>query len=458
MKNIHTTPDSKLFSLDNSNPNKDWVNREELNNNAKIEGAREAARANCDISVLKMWFNKIYQQIREGIQNQSESQKRQKDKLEEKIVGLSRHNEKLDNEIDGLKVNISDKEQSIEGLKVEEEKKHVKFQSEISSLKEEIDRIRSGDKSFIDDESRESDKLGFWLGVTILVFLTLYLFIFYISVIYSAFIFDVNEWVENNLQNKEILTNTIVNLKAIPETFSKNGFLGVIFLFSAAFLFIGLGYLIHKFDQAKAKLKTISIYTFTFLFDALLAYSIVRDIHVAKFKSGEVFTEWNFFIAFSDTNFYIILMAGFSIYIIWGIILGYVLKEYDNLAPAKVAIRKRKINLKITKENIKKSEERFDKMKVEVKGEIDVIKNEIKTVGGKIENNKTAIETSKKEIENINRTIEIPVAEVKRIITEFTVGWTNQINLIFPNDDAQGKVLECKDAKESFFKSISNPN
>ena len=75
MKNIHTTPDSKLFSLDNSNPNKDWVNREELNNNAKIEGAREAARANCDISVLKMWFNKIYQQIREGIQNQSESQK-----------------------------------------------------------------------------------------------------------------------------------------------------------------------------------------------------------------------------------------------------------------------------------------------------------------------------------------------------------------------------------------------
>jgi archaellum component FlaC len=151
-------------------------------------------------------------------------------------------------------------------------------------------------------------------------------------------------------------------------------------------------------------------------------------------------------------------MAGFSIYIIWGIILGYVLKEYDNLAPAKVAIRKRKINLKITKENIKKSEERFDKMKVEVKGEIDVIKNEIKTVGGKIENNKTAIETSKKEIENINRTIEIPVAEVKRIITEFTVGWTNQINLIFPNDDAQGKVLECKDAKESFFKSISNPN
>ena len=196
-----------MASINESNGNKEWCNRTAINENPQIEGAREAARANCDISVLKMWFNKIYQQIREGIKNLSESQKRQINKLEEKVVGLSRHNEKLTNEIDACNSNISDKEKNIGEIKLREENASDKYQNDVNELKQEIEKIRSGDKSFIDDESKDSDKLGFWLGLTILAFLSIYLFIFYISVIYSAFIFDVSEWANNNLQNKEMFVN-----------------------------------------------------------------------------------------------------------------------------------------------------------------------------------------------------------------------------------------------------------
>jgi predicted nucleic acid-binding Zn-ribbon protein len=456
MEDNSKIPNSNVFAINTSPTNNEEIINEEFRREPQLEGAKQAARANCDVSVLKMWFNKIYQQIREGIQNMSDSQLRQVDDLEQKVVGLSSHNETLKGNISGLKENISKKEQKIQESNSKRDQKLDECNNEVKFVNEEIDKIRSGDKSFIDDESKESDKLGFWLGTVILFFLTLYLFIFYISVIYSAFIFDVKEWVINNSNNKKILTNTIVNLEAIPDTSSKHGIIGVIFLFSAAFLFIGLGYLIHKFSESKAVLKSFLIYTFTFLFDALLAYSIVRDIHVAKYEAGDLTTAWSFSKAFVDTNFYIILMAGFSIYIIWGIILSYVLKEYDNLAPAKVAVRNRKIKIKYINKEKEEAKELHDKRKTEIDKEIDFVNEQIFNIDKKIENNKTAIDSNNSAIENIKRKIEIPIAEVKRIITAFTVGWTNQINLLFPEDQAPKKALECMETKEAFFVNISN--
>lgn len=449
--------DSGMFALNNSSLPVGAFDEIKLVENPKLEGARQAGRAGCDVNVLRMCFNMIFQKTKEDIDGLSDNQKRQIADLEKKITGLGSHNQTLEGEIENNNNIVTEKNKKIENLKKTKNEKNEECNIEIKKIREEIDKIRSGDKDFIDDESKDSDKLGFGLGLTILLFLSIYLFIFYISVIYSAFIFDVSQWVQQNLQNKQILTNSIVNLQAIPDTYAKDGgVLGVIFLFSAAFLFIGLGYLIHKFQESKSIVKSVLIYTFTLLFDALLAYTIVRDIHEAKFQSGIVYTQWKFMDVFSSTNFYIILMAGFSIYVIWGVILSYVLKEYDSLAPAKNAIRSRKKKIKHIEEDKKDIQIQFTKDTEEVNVEISSINDKIQALRTKIENDITAIETNNKEMEHIKLRIEFPIAEVKRRITEFTLGWSNQINLIFQDNDAIQRVSECRLAKEEFFNSISN--
>ena len=88
--------------------------------------------------------------------------------------------------------------------------------------------------------------------------------------------------------------------------------MGLLFLFTASFMFIALGFLLHWFSQKGRRIFLYILYVFTFLFDAFLAYEIVHKIHSASSIVNEV-EPWRISMAFSDMKFYIILFAGLAL-------------------------------------------------------------------------------------------------------------------------------------------------
>lgn len=209
--------------------------------------------------------------------------------------------------------------------------------TKLEEKRAELVGVRAGDSAVIEAQGL-SDRTSFYIASAILLLLTLYLFLFYVSAIYNAFIFDAASATEEGLRTGRELSVTIFNGAAFQKAWSA-GVMTFLFLSSAPSIVLGLGYLVHHFLREGKKLAIVMIFGVTFLFDFLLAYEIVYQIHRIKILTGE--TEVPFSLGFLATQaeFYIILLAGFVVYIIWGFILKVVLEGVEQFRPARVAAR-----------------------------------------------------------------------------------------------------------------------
>jgi uncharacterized membrane protein len=95
------------------------------------------------------------------------------------------------------------------------------------------------------------------------------------------------------------------------------------------FVFLGLGYLIHMFGENKNWLnyvKMFLLFVVTFVFDAILAYEIESKIY----ELNKTFDSppFDLSIAFTKNQFWGIIFAGFVVYIIWGLVFDFIMKEH----------------------------------------------------------------------------------------------------------------------------------
>ena len=111
-------------------------------------------------------------------------------------------------------------------------------------------------------------------------------------------------------------------------------------------------------------------------------------IYNANFNAGVVTEPWKAKFAFEDTDFYIIIFAGFAAYIVWGFILTYVIDEYDNIVPARVEIKKTEVEIKHLLEQADIIKESFSKKIALLQGVIKEIETEIENIQKQIQNNK----------------------------------------------------------------------
>ena len=205
--------------------------------------------------------------------------------------------------------------------------------SEIVELRNKREKINAGDKGVL-GEMQPPDRIGYLIGIFILIFLTAYLFLFYTSAIYNSFVYDVKEASKASIIHNTSIATTIFNPNAIVDAYRKSIFT-FLFIITSPMIFLGLGYLIHKFNELKKYKYTALILTFTFFFDAVLAYAIVSEIYEAKYVTGMSGIEkpWEFNMVYAQVPFYIILAAGFVIYIVWGVVLSFVINGHNNLNP-----------------------------------------------------------------------------------------------------------------------------
>lgn len=268
-------------------------------------------------------------------------------------------------------------------LKKRETAKEIK-EDEIDSLEKKIaqanqdiaDVKNNPEKYGVDVDKRP--KVSFYIGLVLLIPMTLYLFVFYISASYSAFFKDFTA-------NTTIL-ESIFDGQSISKAYdaTNGGVLEVIFICTIPFVFMGLGYLIHMFQKNEEKktlntLKIIGLFLVTFIFDTLLAYQIEKNIY--EVHKTLMSNQFDFGIAFQSPGFWIIIFSGFVVYVIWGVVFDFVMKEYANIDKIKGFIASKK------KEK-KNYLDRIDKLKVfidDIKQEVSLIDGKIRELQGKLD-------------------------------------------------------------------------
>lgn len=415
-------------------------------------GAEQSAKVSGNPKVLYTHFDWFFQDAMRNANGKNHEQQKKIDELVKEISGLESHNVSLKNSIGEIDARVIDLDKEIQNQR-DKEDQEIKELKELNNLKEdEIIKIKGGDYSVLGTEVKPGDRLGYYLGFVIWLFLTCYLVIFYTSVIYSAFILNLN--LVEYQEERSIVSVTVVNLEAIPKTFEAYGILGVCFLLFATMMFIALGYLIHKFNANKQYSKAGFVYVFTFAFDALLAFTIVKNIYQAGIMDGTNEAPFNASFAFTNMDFYIILMAGFMVYIIWGFILEYIIGEYDNIVPARVGIKSREAEIRQNEDKISDIKLKFSRIIADFSQKKEFLKEERSTLLSKIDNNLTAVEIKKSDISALERTISISIGDLKTKISQFLIGWCGQIKLSLPISESQQLINECHSAIEYFYKTI----
>jgi hypothetical protein len=186
-----------------------------------------------------------------------------------------------------------------------------------------------------------------------------------------------------------------------------------------------------------------------------MAFAIVRNIHNANYNAGITNEPFEWKMPFSDTDFWIIILAGFAAYIVWGFILTYIIDEYDNIVPARVAIKTKELEinqLKLKETDIKSQ---MDKKITDIESQIKDIENEIAELRFAIQNNNTAIASNESEIANLKKVDkDVDLDALRSKISQFFIGWCNQIKLSMENLK-DTLIPRCDDIQQSFFSKLN---
>lgn len=267
-------------------------------------------------------------------------------------------------------------------IKSQETKKEINLEEadeitgEITLINQQIAEVARQPEKFGIDVERKS-KANFYIGLLLLIPITLYLLMFYISASYSAFFrdFSVNANIMQSIFDGQALT------KAWSDP-DNGGLINLVLVCTIPFVFMGLGYLIHMFLSSEEKLfskifKVFILLSITFIFDVLLAYYIDKKIFDTEKLPGEVY---DINIAFQSVSFWIIIFAGFIVYVIWGFVFDFVMKEHANMDLINVFIRSKKKERKIKKNRYEELQKELQELKaliVDLEGKVEEISAKI---------------------------------------------------------------------------------
>lgn len=298
------------------------------------------------------------------------------------------------------------------------EKKEQDINDNIDQIKNEIIEVkRNPDKYGIEDG--KGLKAQFYIGLFLLLPISLYVLVFYISASYSAFF---KEFANDSL------TAAIFDADALTNSFNASWLEGVLVV-TIPFVFMGLGYVIHMVQKGKGIkniLRMVALFVTTFLFDALLAYQIEKKIY--EFNKTTDSSPYNLNIALGEAEFWMIIFAGFVVYIIWGLVFDFVMKEFENIDKIRAFIRGKKENMID-----------LEKLKTDYVNKINDFKQQIVTVNGKISELQSKIDG-----------FVFPVKEYLHYHHQYKEGWFQAINteIALPHKEKVELLEGCENLSE----------
>lgn len=357
-------------------------------------GFQSATNSQSNPESIDGYLNKVYDKFLEDQKLDESGVKNRISRLREEVILEKSRKNDLQAEITSYNANKIDKENEIQEL--------------------ELDRI-----DIKNGEGELGDTTSFIIGAFITILLTLYLFIFYSSSGYSSF-YGIKQG-----------SLGFINSNVFSDALNRGGgVFALIILFPV--IFLGLGFLIHNaLEENKGLVKEgksqkyglISVLLFiTFIADAFIGYKIAEGVHNNEFNAGRTNELWNFNMIFWDINFYLVLILGFVVYVIWGFLLNYVLSNsYLKTENEKTKIMLGNINNRIQ----------------EKRNELNIILSKIAKAESDILSCNAKIEDKEKNISGYETgDIPINISTLKAAIGEFMGGWQYFTNGNFNSDDA----------------------
>jgi len=249
------------------------------------------------------------------------------------------------------------------------EKKEQDINESIDKKHQEIVEVKHNPDKYI--ENGKGQRAPLYIGGLLLLPITLYLLVFYVSASYSAFF---------KTFSNDSLTAAIFDADALTNAFGASWLEGVLVI-TIPFVFMGLGYAIHMVQKNKGLkniLRLTALIFTTFLFDALLAYQIEKKIY--DFNKTLNSPPYNLKVAFGEAEFWMIIFAGFVVYIIWGLVFDFVMKEFENLDKIRMFVKAKReeiANLEKLKDvNTEKLNE-FKQQSATIAGKIALLQSKI---------------------------------------------------------------------------------
>jgi hypothetical protein len=329
----------------------------------------------------------------------------------------------LQNQIDILEADEEDCKKKIQ----DEQEKLDHEESKIKTLIEEINDWKLRPQEMLKGLGKDAyDKLTFGIGGIILILLTVYLFVFYSSAAYSAFF-------KNFTADDANIVNAIFDAQALLKAYSES-ITTLIFILFITGVFLGLGFLINVYEKQKGFgkfFKLLAIIVVTFIFDFIIAYEIVHKIYDIKVAgSFQILPVMTIGMAFQEINFWLIIFAGFVVYIIWGLVYNAFAKEYEKFDAVKY-------NIKIREGKI---EEYKDECKV-IKKKMQELETQKNSISAKIKNRKNELSG-----------VIVLVSDIKEYIGDFFTGWVS----VLKNSGKEEHIEQCKQIKEDFISNLFN--
>lgn len=326
---------------------------------------------------LEIELNKIYETFKDKLRKDEIEQEKLKVPLRAKVESLKIDIDKYKEKIDEIKNN------NIPG-----------FLKRIQNLKDEIGSIRRDPSLY---QKEKPNKISFIFGIIIGIALTIYLWIFYTSASFSAFF--------RKFEADDInVANSIFDATALSKSY-RDGIPAFVLVVSMPFIFLGLGYLIHKINEQKNSRKYLQLsflILVTLVFDYIIAYEIVQKVYELKSAASiESLPEYAFSNAIHDMNFWLIIFAGFVTYLIWGFLFDKLMKEYEKFDVVKVQINIRQNEIK------------------EIEKELKVYQDKITELNSKIGEAEKEIKVAE---EDLGATFFKP-KEFEYIVYQFMSGW-----------------------------------
>lgn len=280
-------------------------------------------------------------------------------------------------------------------------------ESKKKEANDKLNEFRANPSKFI---TETQDNFNLYIHGFLSIFIALFLFFFYSSVIYSAIFRDITI-------TKFTIFNSIFYPRAIEESFTK-GIASFMITILSPFIFLALGILIENFknrSNIKFKQTWIVVAVFTFIMDSILAYHIADRIYYSKavntFGNVKPFT---LFDAILDLNYWIIIILGFFVYLIFGKVFSLFNEQRLNKNKFEQMENLLIDNLQLANENV------------------DKLKTRIKELDAEI----YSLEIQKTEIIKSSDKIFYSPHELRKILSDYALGWINFLhNGKFPESD-----------------------
>jgi len=184
--------------------------------------------------------------------------------------------------------------------------KEEEFKKKIKLTRNDPEKIDEVMDLWEKEKPKKSDKTIFLM---IFLVLSLYLYFFYVSVGNSAFYKNFSE--AENISTQ----NIIFDPSAIREASQTANY----FVLILPFLFMALGFLLHKFRHENNWSHFIPTLIFVVFLDITLAYYIVNKQYVARafFNTGEAIGNIPISFVISELFFFTIIALGVGVVLVW---------------------------------------------------------------------------------------------------------------------------------------------